>query len=105
MGYPLYVHVGQEADVGKEEKELGDADDDDGGDVLLVPDEGVVVGHGEQGEQVEEEEENGEDTEPGPHRVHAQEREHQLSHGEQHLQAALWIRIQLDRELIPGSGC
>ena len=48
MGYPLYVHVGQEADVGKEEEELGDAD------VLLVSDKGVVVGHGEQGEQVEE---------------------------------------------------
>ena len=73
MGYPLYVHVGQEADVGKEEEELGDAD------VLLVSDKGVVVGQGEQGEHVEE---DGEDTEAGPHRVLAQERD-QLSSGEQ----------------------
>ena len=44
-----------------------------------MSDKGVVVGHGEQGEQVEE---DGEDTEAGPHRVLAQERD-QLSSGEQ----------------------
>ena len=44
-----------------------------------MSDKGVVVGHGEQGEQVEE---DGEDTEAGLHRVLAQERD-QLSSGKQ----------------------